>query len=151
MKAHKYTYQLTKRAHVIQQLIHVFMEALYIYSDTYMFTPIKPAPAPLSHNYSMKFVFTLMSSSLSPPWHHCPSSVPSMLYFNPPTITFSLSPSLSLHYILFFSLPAFRLFLSRCTTCTVRGTWNSADYHATSCFAVWSHGPCILWLLKLAP
>lgn len=35
-------------------------------------------------------------------------------------------------------------FRSRCITCTVRGTWSSVGYRATSCFVVWSHGALIL-------
>lgn len=72
--------------------------------------------------------------------HPRPSSVPIMSYFNPPSLPLSHCTGYVPH-----------LLLSRCITCTVRGTWNSADYHATSCFIVWSHGPCILWLLKLVP
>jgi len=65
-------------------------------------------------------------------------------------VLFPLCPTCNI----FFSpllLPCFPLLPSRCITCTVRGTWSSAGFHAVSFFVVWSHGPFILCFLKLVP
>lgn len=71
------------------------------------------------------------------------------LWFN--CSIFELTVILLIFLIPFLISSALGLTLTRCTTCTAKGTWNSADYLVTFCSGVWSRGLCTLWRLKLAP